>query len=144
MRGSGYTAEFDSIIFQVPVDTDIEVELRITFLSRQRVGLRVIAPDEFAGSSIGLPNIPYFGMPSIFGYYYAGRLTPKCTGYIIGFTREWYAKRHAVTERLTPIREYLSAGLSLTDVEEWIESVTGLNFRYEEFSRILDQILIQR
>lgn len=134
--------KFESIVFEVPVDTGISIGLRITFLSPQGVTLEIVTPREYSGGNISLPHVPYFGMPGIFGYYYAGRLTPKCTGYIIESTREWYAKRHAVTERLTPIQEYLSVGLSMKDVEEWIESETGFFFRHEELTRVLDEIVV--
>jgi hypothetical protein len=141
MNRLNMAAQFESIVFQVPVDNGVTMGLSITYLSPQEVSLVVVSPDEYTGGIIGLPHVPYFGMPGIFGYYYAGRLTPKFTEYIREFTREWYAKRQAVTERLAPVQEYLAIGLSMKDAEEWIESETGLRFRYEEFSRIFKEIL---
>jgi hypothetical protein len=115
MNRLNMAAQFESIVFQVPVDNGVTMGLRITYLSPQEVSLVVVSPDEYTGGIIGLPHVPCFGMPGIFGYYYAGRLTP--------------------------IQEYLAVGVSMKDAEEWIESETGLRFGYEEFSGIFKEIL---
>jgi hypothetical protein len=140
MSETEFTSDFESVLFQVRVDSGVEIELRFTYLSRTGVCLIIIAPDEFAGSTIGLPNIPYFAMPSFFGYYHKGRLTSKCTAYIAESTRLWYAQRRTVIDRLPEIREYLDAGLSMQDVEDWVRLDTRTCFRHGEFQRMVHRV----
>lgn len=140
MGGRDISSAYESMILQVSVDAGVDIELRITFLSHQGVTLEVIAPDEFSGSTIGLPHVSVYAMPGIFGYHYAGRLTPKCTTYVVEFTREWYAKRQEVARRIDAIREYLGVGLTTNDVSKWIESETGLRFTYDELPGILREL----
>ena len=140
MGGRNIASAYESMILQVPVDSGVDIELRITYLSQQGVVLEVIAPNEFAGSTIHLPNVPTFAMPGFYGYHYAGRLTRKCTDYVIARTREWYAKRRAVAHRLGTIREHLAVGLTTEDITAWIASETGLRFRYEELPKFIGEL----
>lgn len=144
MRATELTAEVDFLLFQVPVDDGVEIELRITFFSIQDVSLRIVAPEQFSGGVVGLPHVPTFGMPRFFGYYYAGRITGKCTTYIAELTRDWYAKRQAVVDRLPEIREYLAVGLSKEDVARWIGSDARMCYRYGEVERLINQVMTDR
>ncbi len=137
MGGFDISSAYESMILQVPVDAGVDIELRITYLCHQGVVLEVLAPDKFAGSIVRLPHVPAFAMPGFFGYHYAGRLTRKCTDYVVKRTREWYAKRRAVEQRIDEIREYLAVGLTMDDVAAWIRSETGLLFKLDELPEIL-------
>lgn len=137
MGGFDISSAYESMILQVPVDDGVDIELRITFLCHQGVVLQVLAPDTFAGSIVRLPHVPALAMPGFFGYHYAGQLTRKCTDYVVKRTREWYAKRQAVEQRIEAIREYLAVGLTTDDVAAWIRSETGLFFRIDELPEIL-------
>lgn len=140
MRSPDIASRYESIVLQVPVDVNVDIQLRITYLSHQGVVMVVDTPDTFAGSTIHLPHIPALAMPGMFGYHYAGLLTRKCTDYVVERTREWYAKRQTVEHRLVAIQEYLAVGLTMDDVASWIQSETGLRFRYEELPAILDKL----
>ena len=73
MGGLDISSTYDSMILQVPVDTGVDIELRITYLSHQGVVLEVIAPGEFAedvtawiASETGL-RFSYRELPKIIG-----------------------------------------------------------------------------
>ena len=110
MRETEYTSIFDALVFQIPVYTGVQIDLRFTFLSRRGASLVVIAPDEFAGSTIGLPNVPSFGMPWIFGYHYSGRLTSKCRTWNDGSNQKSVRITVLKSSRRSSTRSALTSG----------------------------------
>ena len=123
---------FPDYTVQVKVE-DIVFESQLIYISLTDFAMKILSPEEFKGSQILSPHVPYFANPVVNGYLTPdNELSEKFHAYVQGLHEAFYKMHMLFRSELSTVQEYWSAGCDEDDIRGYFKYKYDVMFNIDD------------